>query len=263
VVIAPGRAERPGAFPHLEPPPDPNELEVCPFCAGREDRTPPETLRLPIDGDWHVRVVPNLYPAFERHEVVVHTPDHLRSIGDVGDDQLALVADAWRLRAEAARADGFLYVHALINEGRAAGSSLPHTHSQLVWLREPPPTVEAERGSYGGVLDGDFVLERDGLVLLCPTASHVPYEMRIAPVRREADGFRSELLAAALEVAADATRRLRHREPGAPLNLWLHNGPWWHIDLVPRLTVAAGIELGTGIYVNALAPEEAAARLRD
>ena len=41
---------------------------------------------------WQVRVVPNLYPAFERQEVVVHTPEHVRSIAELDDEQLALVA---------------------------------------------------------------------------------------------------------------------------------------------------------------------------
>jgi UDPglucose--hexose-1-phosphate uridylyltransferase len=112
------------------------------------------------------------------------------------------------------------------------------------------------------VTDGDLVLEQAGVVALCPSISADPYEVRIAPVVREAGAFASPLLAAALELAADVVRRLRTVEPGAPANLWLHDGPWWHIDIVPRLRVAAGIELGAGIHVNPLPPEEAAARLR-
>ena len=57
---------------------------------------------------------------------------------------MELVAEAWARRVRAARAEGFEYVHALINEGRAAGASLPHSHSQLVWMREPPPAVVEE-----------------------------------------------------------------------------------------------------------------------
>ncbi|MGH3083845.1 MAG: galactose-1-phosphate uridylyltransferase [Gaiellaceae bacterium] len=261
MVVAPDRARRPGAFPRLEPPPDPGELDVCPFCAGREDRTPPETLRLPADADWQVRVVPNLYPAFERQEVVVHTSEHLRSIAELSGEQLAIVAEAWEARAESARAEGFAYVHALINEGKAAGASLPHTHSQLVWLREPPPAVTLE-GAMDAVAEGELVLEHAGLVAVCPAISADPYEVRVAPASREPDAFQSPLLAGALDMVAEVVRRLRAVEPGAPVNLWLHDGPWWHIDIVPRLRVPAGIELGAGIHVNPLPPAEAAARLR-
>src|SRR5205814_1996786 len=83
VAIAPTRAQRPGAArPALEPP-SAGELERCPFCAGHEDQTPPETLR--IGDPWQVRVVPNLYPAFERQEVVVQTPRHARSIAELAE----------------------------------------------------------------------------------------------------------------------------------------------------------------------------------
>ena len=73
-----------------------------------------------------MRVVPNLYPAFERQEVVVHTPRHARSLAELNEEELALVAEAWRLRRKAVP-DG--YLHALVNEGREAGASLPHTWS--------------------------------------------------------------------------------------------------------------------------------------
>jgi UDPglucose--hexose-1-phosphate uridylyltransferase len=252
--VAPGRRRRPGADEPVR-----DELESCPFCAGREDRTPPEALRL---GDpWSVRVVPNLYPAVERQEVVVHTPEHVRSIAELPDEQLELVAKAWRLRAGAAREEGFPYVQALVNEGRAAGSSVPHTHSQLAWLRETPPVPAAER-DVSDLLTGEVVLEGAGLVLLCPWASRLAYEMLIAPTAPEAGAFDSTLLAPALVLAAEAARRLRAIEPEAAFNLWLHDVAWWHLELVPRLSVLAGLELGAGIYVNTVAPEEAATRLR-
>ena len=191
----------------------------------------------------------------------MHAPEHLRSIAELTSEQLAMVAEAWRSRAAAAGAEGFAYVHALVNEGKAAGASLPHTHSQLVWLREPPPAVLTE-GQMDGVTDGELVLEQGGLVALCPVVSADPYEVRVAPAIRDPDAFASPLLAEALDLSAEIIRRLRAVEPGAPVNLWLHDGPWWHIDIVPRLRVPAGIELGAGIHVNPLPPEEAAARLR-
>ena len=202
-----------------------------------------------------MRVVPNLYPALERQEVVVHTPEHLHSIAELDDAQLDLVAAAWRERARAAAAAGFPYVHALVNEGREAGSSLPHTHSQLVWLREPPPAVEAEQGP---LPVANVVEEQDGLVAFCPHASRLPYETWIAPVEPERGAFESDLLAAALRLLAELVRRLG----GGPLNAWLHDGPHWHVELLPRRSTLAGLELGAGIYVNAVAPEDAASELR-
>jgi len=157
------------------------ELASCPFCEGHENRTPPEVLALGVDEGrkpdtpgWEIRVVPNKYPAFERQEVVVHSPEHKRSIAELDRGQLELVAEAWRLRAEAARAAG-KYLFAGANEGRAAGASLLHSHSQLVWLGDEPPVPSAERGEpcrlcaylERELADGTRVVEeRDDLVLL-------------------------------------------------------------------------------------------------
>lgn len=254
VVVAPGRARRPGAGRARIEEATAEELDACPFDAGREDRTPPETLT--IGDPWRVRVVPNLYPAFDRQEVVVHTPRHVRTFADLADEELDLVAEAWQ-RRRAAEPHG--YLHALVNEGRDAGASLPHTHSQLVWLRRPPPAVAVERG----LPEATPVLERDGVALACPLASRVPYELLIAPARPEREAFRSELLPAALRVLGEAARRLRTVEGPVPWNAWLHDGDPWHVEVFPRLTVLAGIELGAGVFVNTLPPHEAAARLND
>jgi len=62
---------------------------------------------------------------------------------------------------------------------------------------------------------------------------------------------------------SESLRRLHALEGPAPVNAWLHDLGHWHVEVLPRLTVFAGIELGAGIYVNSLAPEDAAAALRD
>ncbi len=236
--------------------------------------TPPETYRLPADGDWRVRVVPNLYPAFERHEVIVHVPRHARSLGELDDAELADVAATWRARAEAARAEGFPYVQAILNEGRDAGASLAHTHSQLVGLREEPPVPARERalGTCGvcRVLAEDTALrvsERDGVVCLAPAAGRAPYELLVAPLEHEPDGFPSPRLETALQLLGDGLRRLGAVEGPTPANAWLHTRPrdedgHWHVEVLPRLTILAGLELGSGIYVNTLPPDEAARALR-
>jgi UDPglucose--hexose-1-phosphate uridylyltransferase len=267
-VIAPGRARRPGAWRGSVEPPSEEELAACPFCAGREDRTPPETLRLGTD-PWQVRVVPNLYPAFERQEVVVLAPRHARSLVELSDGELAVVAEAWASRSRSARGEGFPYVHALVNEGREAGSSLPHAHAQLLWLREPPPEVVRERPQLGAgrcalcSLDAPVVAERDGLRLVAAPAPRAPYELLVAPTEHLGDGLGDALLGDALGLAVDGIRRLHAVEGPVPLNLWLHAAEHWHIEIVPRLGFLAGIELGAGYFISALAPEDAAAALRE
>jgi UDPglucose--hexose-1-phosphate uridylyltransferase len=301
-VIAPARARRPGA-PRPGSAEERDDPARCPFCEGRETATPPETFalgrpgRAPDTPGWSVRVVPNKFPAFGpwsregdrveglfarraavgRQEVVVHTPRHVRSLAELSVRELEGVAEAWRARAAAALEDGFAYVHAIVNEGRGGGASLPHSHSQLVWLEDEPPLVAQETRSQeaaGGcvlcrVLARELELrirvvdERDGLVLLCPFAGRQPYEMLVAPLECERDPFTSERLGAVLQLAAEGLRRLRVAEGDVSANLWLHAAGHWHLELMPRFTVLAGLELGSGYFVNTMAPESAAGVLRE
>jgi UDPglucose--hexose-1-phosphate uridylyltransferase len=168
-------------------------------------------------------------------------------------------------------------MQAIVNEGRDAGASLSHSHSQLVWLEQEPPLVAQEREVQDAAsgcllcrLLGEelqqrirVVAERGGLVLLCPFAGRQPYEMMVAPIECDSDPWRSERLAGALLLAGDGIRRLRAAEPRAPVNVWLHAGAHWHLEIVPRFTILAGLELGSGYYVNTLAPESAAGMLRE
>jgi len=212
--------------------------------------------------------VPNLFPAFERQEVVVHSPRHVRSFAELEGDELAATAIAWAARAEAARAEGFDYLHALVNEGRAAGASLLHSHSQLVWLREAPPAVAGEAD--GGLREllhrareTELEVTRHADVsAFCHPAGRLPYEIVIAADEQLAPWPDGATLVVALEVLRDTVQRLRRVEGSVPWNAWLHHGRDWHVELVPRLATLAGIELGAGIYVNTVAPEVAAAALR-
>jgi UDPglucose--hexose-1-phosphate uridylyltransferase len=255
VAIAPERVKRPGGAET----PAVDQAAVCPFCAGHEDQTPPETLRLGAGPTgWDVRVVPNLYPALERQEVVIHGPEHVHSLAELRGATLDLVAEAWQRRAAAAGGNCF----PLLNEGREAGASLPHSHSQLVWLPAPAPAAVAERDVPAAV----DVIRRDGVVAGCPLASRVPYELLIAPAADgDGDWRRSDLLAPALRLLAELLRRLHllRGEELVPVNAWLHDRPRWHLEVLPRTTRLAGLELGAGVYINPVAPERASRELAD
>jgi UDPglucose--hexose-1-phosphate uridylyltransferase len=288
VVIAPARARRPGAGrPEAEE--SGNDVAGCPFCAGRESATPPESFAIgppgrPADAPgWWVRVVPNKFPAFGpwsdegdktglfarraargRQEVVVHSPRHVRTFADLTGREVAQVADAWQDRAAAAREQGFSYVQALVNEGQAAGASLAHSHAQERAAQETEGGCVLCRVLAEEVQQRIRIVdERDGLLLLCPFASRQPYEMVVVPRECTQDPFEGPELAAALRLLSEGIRRLHVAEGPVPLNAWLHASGHWHLEVVPRLSVLAGLELGAGYFVNTLAPESAAGVLRE
>jgi UDPglucose--hexose-1-phosphate uridylyltransferase len=73
-ILSPARADRPFDFGGLPTEENSEAAEKCPFCEGREDRTPPEVWAdRPGGGDadtpgWRVRAVPNLYPALAQSD---------------------------------------------------------------------------------------------------------------------------------------------------------------------------------------------------
>ena len=182
---------------------------------------------------------------------------------------------------------GAAHVHLIVNERREAGASLPHTHAQLYALGFVPQVVARERerfGAYatrtmGGNLLADLVQAEvrgrdrivaidDEAVLMAPYGSRLPYQLMLAP-RRARPRFEDDgPLGAAL--LHDGLQRLARRfGANPPLNLWVRTAPrdaehfCWRIDVVPRLTNVAGLELGTGVHLNIVAPEQAAAELRE
>lgn len=191
--------------------------------------------------EWIVRVVPNLYPAVERQEVVVHSPGHKRLFAELSDEELGFVAQVVE------RSDGFW----LVNEGRQAGSSLPHVHSQIAYV---DPVMPEESAGVADVLGREelLVAEREGQRAVVHFAGRLPYELLIA----------ADEIAPALLLLRECVIRLQAVEGAVPWNAWLHRGVHPHIEVVPRLTAIAALELGAGIYVNSLDPAEAAARLR-
>ncbi len=219
------------------------------------------------------------------HEVIINSPRSVLSLGQLDPEDVDVAMQGWRerMRAHAEAA----YVHLIVNERREAGASLPHTHAQLYALPFVPADIARERerfGAYatrtmGGNLLADLVQEEvrrrervvaidEHAVLLAPYGGRVPFQLMLAPrvprMRFEDEG---PLPGALLH---DALNRLARRLGACPpLNLWVRTAPQgsdhycWRIDILPRLTHLAGLELGAGIHLNIVAPEVAAAELRE
>jgi UDPglucose--hexose-1-phosphate uridylyltransferase len=240
--------------------------------------------RAPLRGDARGELFSSM-PAHGAHEVIINGPQPVLSLAELPAEQVAAAMDAWRERMRAHEQSS--YVQLIVNERREAGASLPHTHSQLYALDFVPAAVAREReraGAYatrnmGQNLLGDLVAEEvrlrerivaidDDAVLMAPYASRLPFQLMLVPRRPLARFEQDGPTGAAL--LHDGLRRLaRHLGASPPLNMWIRTAPrgaehfCWRIDIVPRLTHLAGLELSTDVNLNIVAPEHAAALLRD
>jgi len=224
-------------------------------------------------------------PAHGAHEVIVNAPDAVTSLSDLTPEQVIGAMDVWRERMLSHHEAS--YVHVIVNERREAGASLPHTHAQLYALDFVPAAIARERerfGAYatrtmGGNLLADLVQEEarrrerivaidDETVLMAPYGSRVPFQLLIAP-RTPRARFEDEGPTGARMVHEALSRLARRLGASPPLNLWVRTAPRgaehfsWRIDILPRLVHLAGLELGAGLHVNIVSPEQAAAELRD
>jgi UDPglucose--hexose-1-phosphate uridylyltransferase len=282
VILAPARALRPDTF-RVKAEPLPHRVATCPFCAGNEHDTPPEVARQgggePDTPGWSLRVVPNKYPIVGdgvagAHEVIIFSPAHDADWGALSDDAAADVLMAARDRARFHLARGCSYVQVFVNQGKPAGASIEHPHAQLVALDVVPPRTldRLERFSLRAFADDRAHPVSEGDVATwCPPASPTPFTMRLAPASAEArfdeaDDDATRATARAIRAAINAL----HTVLGAvAYNILVETAPrdhrgefrWW-VDIVPRVTVAAGFELATGFSINVVAPADAALALR-
>ena len=188
------------------------------------------------------------------------------------------------------------YVHVIQNYGKLAGASLVHPHSQIFAMPFVGPHVQEEiKGSsshynifdkciYCEIVDHEIankkrvVLETEKFVAICPYESKMPYQMRILPKIHNArfehitDEDRRELAS----VLKNVLSKIYYKLGNPAYNYYIHTMPFsrspnvlhnenayhWHLVIMPRINIWAGLELGTEIYVNTIPPEQAAEYLR-
>lgn len=232
-------------------------------------------------------------PALGRHEVIIETPVHDRDFTELDDAELLEVMRAYRARyAEAATDERIEHILIFRNSGPLANASLPHPHSQFVGLSFVPPAVAARlersrqhreregRPLFSDLVEGELrsgarVVEAgDRLVSFVPYAPNHDYEIWVAP-RLLPPRFQESDEPLLLALGRGLRRALAAL--GAALgdpdyNLILHFPPLvsgaaeslpWYVQIVPRITVTAGFELGLGVHILVTTPEAAAEALRD
>lgn len=267
VTIVKSRAKRPTDFAPRERLVDADSDRPCPFCPGNEEATLPALETTDEGGRWTLRVVPNLYPAFEGddpfavqnlgpvhvraeasgiHEVFVYSPDHHGALHTLDDGAAGALMQALKRRfLDHARTRHVRYTQAIVNHGREAGASLSHPHGQLLGLPFVPGEVLDEERAFarfvGGCVlcttveaelaTGDRVVAAtDDVVILCPYWSGAPYELLIVPRRHELhlQDASDDSLEAVGRALRDATAMLNVALGDVAFNVGFHSAPHQH-----------------------------------
>ncbi len=247
---------------------------------------------------WMMRVFPNLFaamvpapetptaewialPGHGFHEVIVDSPDHNDNPAKFSPDKMEMLLNVYRDRyAHYRYIAGVNYVSIFKNWGKDAGASLTHTHSQVIAIPILPPLVRRELDAisaasfclYCNITEREaassrLISQNSSWILIAPFYSQAPYETWILPKRHISnleDMSQEELMDLAL-LLGDALRRISSLLDSPHYNYMINQLPHgYHLNIriQPAISKIAGFERGTGVYINPVPPEQAAAELR-
>jgi UDPglucose--hexose-1-phosphate uridylyltransferase len=264
VTIVAERAERPSDFAPRSAQVEADPSRPCPFCPGNEESTLPALESRDEGGQWTMRVIPNLYPAFDGdepfavhhhgpvhveaeasgiHEVFVLTPLHDGGVHQLSDHHVAELMLMLKSRlSQHSATPNVRYTQAIINHGREAGASLAHPHGQLLGLPFVPGEILDEQRAFsrfeGGcilcatveteLVDGKRVLfANDDVVCVCPYWSGMPFELLIIPRSHDLhlDDTPDHALASVGVAIRDSLEHLRGLHGDVAYNLVFHTAP--------------------------------------
>lgn len=292
VIISEKRGDRPKQFKKIDVVKDD---QLCYFCPGNENLTPPEIGRVEDNGKWKVRWFPNKFPAvglfptlgkskkpFEHlnaygyHEVIVETNDHSKQLWDLSPQETAGILKIYASRIkELSKKKNVGYVVVFKNHGREGGTSIVHTHTQLMTVPMVPLIVQEEikasrkgkQCTYCSVIKKEvksprFIAQNNDFVAFCPYASRFNYEAWIFPKKHITSLMQCNEaeLASLAEMLQKILGKIKTLD--VSYNFLIHYGPkndlHFHIEITPRAAIWAGFEISSDIIINSVSPEQAA-----
>ena len=230
------------------------------------------------------------------HDLFVYK-DHDKYFANFSQEEIIEVIRSYKKRyREILESEGCVrYILIFHNSGRDAGASLYHPHSQIISMPILPPDVSRSiNGSYNfykehkeRVYDvlmkwekehaNRTIYENDLFIAFCPFVSKTPYEVRIFPRDSHAhfEKMPDEFDKYLADVLLTVLKKIKIALGDSSYNFFIHTAPAetdlegvhefysWHIEILPKVKIAAGIEMGTGVDINVVDPDEAAKLLRD
>ena len=289
VIITPGRALRPR---DVEEQTIISRVAHCPFCPEKIDQ---KNIVDQIDApEGKITCIKNIFPAvsldnkkaYGAQEVIIETPDHKKELHDLSEKQIESLLRMYAKRTdELSKIKNIEYILCFKNQGSKAGASIVHAHSQVFATAMIPPDIAEELKvsynyqltnkacAYCDIIEKEIespriIYEDKFIVCFAPYASQYHYESWIF-TKRHLDNitkFNNDEFASCAKILK--TILLKLSQLNLSFNYFLHqvisdSNQHFYIKIQPRDSVWAGVELGSGLVINSIAPEEAANFFRD
>ncbi|MDO8560038.1 MAG: DUF4931 domain-containing protein [bacterium] len=291
VIIAPRRGNRPHELERTVRV-RPTVRTTCAFCPGLVEQQQ-QIMTVEAKRGWMIKVIANKFPAvtldnpraYGMQEVVVETPDHRPELEELPLDHIARLFAVYAERTKQISENPRIeYIIIFKNQGGTAGASILHAHSQIFATDFLPPhlldksqEVQAYKLKTGRCVYCDVIRRErksprvvydDGIaVAFTPYASLYNYELWVMPARHidNITQMNAEERRSFAQVFKRALKKIT--QLGLPYNYYFHQvvhdeDQHLYFKITPRGSVWAGVEIGSGVIINPVPPEEAAAYYR-
>ncbi len=297
VIISEKRGKRPHEFKKSKEKHKSKDKD-CFFCPGNEELTPKEIYRRNDNkGKWKIRVIPNKFAAVDiksktknkqkkhikeinaygYHEVLIETNKHNKQLWDLDEKEIAEVLEVYNLRIKELEKDkNIKYVTIFKNHGKEAGTSLVHSHSQIVAYNKIPKTIKDKLKAskkykncpYCKIIKKESkskrkCFENNNFIAFAPFASRFNYEVWLMPKKHikkleQLDKKQTRDMAKILKKVLEKLKKIN-----CSYNFYIHYAPGktdlhLSLEICPRIAKWAGFETSTGDIINVIAPETAA-----
>lgn len=227
------------------------------------------------------------------HNIVI-TRDHNKNFSHLSSADALSLFMAFQQRYRSSLKDPCLaYILIFHNWGPKAGASVYHPHYQMIGIPVIPPDV-------GHSLDGSaayfkknkkcvhcamiewekknkrrIIFENKNAIAFAPFVSREPFEVRIFPKNHSSYFENASVrdLQSVVSLLQKSLLAMEKRLGDPDYNFFIHTAPLrnkkryhhyhWHIEILPKILISAGFELGTGIEITVVDPDEAARILRN
>ena len=275
----------------------------CPLCPSQAEGMPTE---IPVS-DFEVAVFDNRFPAFQLQatappdcvvttaaaighcEVMVYSPNHEGSLGQLSQAHLELIVRVWRDRYQTLLAqDAIEFVMPFENRGEAVGVTLHHPHGQIYAFSYVPPVVNQMQAAFREqpgfrslrqTMGQTYDLVSDPrVVAFVPPFQRYPYEVWVTTHAFHPGPWTfSDLEIQSLaRILGQVVRLYEGLFPQpCPYIMLLYAAPkgaeayfQFHLQFLPfarsatKLKYVAGCETGAGTFLADMLPEQSAEQLR-
>jgi len=284
VIITPGRAKRPRDIREQT---IISRVSDCPFCP---EKINPKNILDQIDGpEEKILSIKNIFPAvtldnkkaYGAQEVIIETPDHKKELHDLSEGQIEQLLKMYAKRTLAlSKIKNIEYILCFKNQGSKAGASIVHAHSQIFATDIMPSDIKKELKlsreyqidhktcAYCDIIKKEMksprkIYEDKFVAAFAPYASQYHYESWIF-TKRHLDNI-TKLNDNEFKPFAKLLKKIliKLSQLNLSFNYFLHQSisdkdQHFYLKIQPRDSVWAGVELGSGLIINSVAPEKAA-----